>query len=111
LVSTDAIATNGTIATAIRQVGADYLLAVKANQPRLRADIEACFNEAPVGSVGRFTEHDKGHGRIERREIAVIFEELHSRIPDIAVTEEPSMLLSSFIHGIKRLPVGWTPPA
>ena len=68
LVSTDAIA------TAIRQVGADYLLAVKANQPRLRADIAACFNEAPVGSVGRFTEHDKGHGRIERREIAVIRE-------------------------------------
>ena len=35
------------------------------------------------------------------REIAVVFEELHNRIPDIAVTEEPAMLLSSFIHGIK----------
>jgi hypothetical protein len=26
------------------------------------------------------------------------------------VTEEPAMLLSAFIHGIKRLPVSWTPP-
>ena len=41
----------------------------------------------------------------------MLFEELRNRIPDIAVTAEPSMLLSSFIHGIKVLPVGWTPPA
>ncbi|MGI9125833.1 MAG: cytochrome P450 [Mycobacterium sp.] len=47
---------------------------------------------------------------LARREIAVIFEELRNRIPDIAVTEEPAMLLSSFIHGNKRLPVSWTPP-
>jgi methyl-branched lipid omega-hydroxylase len=48
---------------------------------------------------------------LARREIAVMFEELHKRIPDIAVTEEPAMLLSAFIHGIKRLPVSWTPPS
>lgn len=47
---------------------------------------------------------------LARREIAVVFEELRNRIPDIAVSEEPSMLLSSFIHGIKKLPVSWTPP-
>lgn len=46
---------------------------------------------------------------LARREIAVVFEELHRRIPDIEVTEEPAMLLSSFIHGIKLLPVSWTP--
>ena len=72
LVSIDAIATNGTIAGAIRQVGADYLLAVKANQPGLRAEVEACFNDAPAGSIDTFTEHDKGHGRIEQRDIDVI---------------------------------------
>ena len=48
---------------------------------------------------------------LARREIAVVFEELFRRIPDIVATEEPSMLLSAFIHGIKRLPVSWTPPA
>ncbi|AKK28037.1 cytochrome P450 [Mycobacterium sp. EPa45] len=46
---------------------------------------------------------------LARREIAVVFSELHRRMPDIAVTEEPSMLLSAFIHGIKRLPVSWSP--
>ena len=35
LVSIDAIATHGTIARAIHDAGADYLLAVKANQPSL----------------------------------------------------------------------------
>jgi predicted transposase YbfD/YdcC len=74
LVSIDAIATNGTIAESIRKVGADYLLAVKANQPTLRADIEACFDAAPAGSVDTHTEHDKSHGRIEQRDIDVIRE-------------------------------------
>lgn len=48
---------------------------------------------------------------LARREIAIMFEELRNRIPDIAVVEEPAMLWSAFIHGIKRLPVSWTPPA
>jgi cytochrome P450 len=47
---------------------------------------------------------------LARREISVAFEELHRQMPDIQATEEPSRLLSSFIHGIKRLPVSWTPP-
>jgi methyl-branched lipid omega-hydroxylase len=47
---------------------------------------------------------------LARREISVAFEELHRQIPDIEATEEPSRLLSAFIHGIKRLPVSWTPP-
>lgn len=74
LVSIDAIATNATIAAAITAAGADYLLAVKANQPTLRADIEACFNDVPPQTVGSHIEHDKGHGRIERREVSVIRE-------------------------------------
>jgi Transposase DDE domain len=65
LVSIDATATNGTIAGAIRKAGADYLLAIKANQPTLRADIEACFDGVLAGSIDTVTEHDKGHGRIE----------------------------------------------
>jgi cytochrome P450 len=47
---------------------------------------------------------------LARREITVAFEELHRRIPDISATEEPARLQSAFIHGIKRLPVAWTPP-
>jgi predicted transposase YbfD/YdcC len=72
LVSIDAIATNATIATAITDAGADYLLAVKANQPTLRNDVEEAFKAAPPQTVSSHVEHDKGHGRIERREVSVI---------------------------------------
>lgn len=74
LVSIDAIATNGKIAQTIRDAGADYLLAVKANQPGLRAEVEACFATAPAGSVETHTTHDKGHGRIEQRTVGVVRE-------------------------------------
>jgi cytochrome P450 len=47
---------------------------------------------------------------LARREISVLFEELHREIPDIVATEEPARLLSPFIHGIKTLPIAWTPP-
>ncbi len=47
---------------------------------------------------------------LARREIRVLFEELHRRIPDIVAIEEPAILRSAFIHGIKRLRVGWTQP-
>ncbi|HZU46813.1 MAG TPA: cytochrome P450, partial [Mycobacterium sp.] len=48
---------------------------------------------------------------LARREISVMFDELHREIPDIFATEEPARLLSPFIHGIKTLPVAWTPPS
>jgi cytochrome P450 len=48
---------------------------------------------------------------LARREIRVLFEELRNQIPDIVATEEPAILRSAFVHGIKRLPVAWTPPA
>jgi cytochrome P450 len=47
---------------------------------------------------------------LARREIRVAFDELRREIPDITVTDKPARLLSQFIHGIKRLPVSWTPP-
>lgn len=47
---------------------------------------------------------------LARREIRVMFDELHREIPDIVATEEPARLLSPFIHGIKTLPIAWTPP-
>jgi methyl-branched lipid omega-hydroxylase len=48
---------------------------------------------------------------LARREIRVLFEELHRQIPDIVAAEEPAILHSAFIHGIKRLPVTWAAPA
>jgi predicted transposase YbfD/YdcC len=73
LVTIDAIACNPAVATAIRQAGADYLLAVKANQPTLRNEIETFFNDADASSASldRFVDLDKGHGRIEERTVTV----------------------------------------
>jgi cytochrome P450 len=48
---------------------------------------------------------------LARREIRVLYEELHRQIPDIVAVEEPAILRSAFLHGIKRLPVAWTAPA
>lgn len=70
-VSIDAIACNATIATAITDAGADYLLAVKANQPTLRAEIEDDFAAAPAGVLDTAADLDKGHGRIEQRTVTV----------------------------------------
>ncbi len=78
------------------------------------------FDNPWMFDVTRTPNHHVGYGgggahfclgaNLARREIAVAFQELRNRIPDIAVTEEPAMLFSAFIHGIKRLPVSWTPP-
>ena len=46
---------------------------------------------------------------LARREIAVMFDELFRRLPDIEVTGPPDMLQSAFIHGIKRMPCAFTP--
>jgi predicted transposase YbfD/YdcC len=74
LVSIDAIATNATIAKAIKDAGADYLLAVKANQPTLRAEVERYFDDAPERSLDSLVDLDKAHGRIEERTITVSHE-------------------------------------
>ena len=71
VVSIDAIATNATIAKAIRAHGADYLLAVKANQPTLTAEIVRYFDDAPGEHLDSLTDLDKGHGRIEERTVTV----------------------------------------
>ena len=71
LVSIDAIATNAEVARAIAAQGADWLLAVKANQPTLRAEVEAAFAETGDRLEAR-TDLDKGHGRVEERRTAVL---------------------------------------
>ncbi len=72
VVTIDAIACNPQIARSIRDAGADYLLAVKGNQPSLQADIEAAFEAADTGQVEIDVDLDKGHGRIETRSVSVL---------------------------------------
>src|SRR6266581_7081872 len=67
LVSIDAMGCNPTIAQSILDAKADYLLAVKDNQPTLHAEIESYFDTAPQAEVETATDLDKGHGRLESR--------------------------------------------
>lgn len=67
LVSIDAIASNPDIAQAIIDHDADYLLAVKTNQPTLHTEIERFFADPNAGPVDVHRDIDKGHGRIEER--------------------------------------------
>src|SRR3984957_8217097 len=71
LVSIDAIACNATIAEAVRSAGADYLIAVKANQPTLLGEFDLFFKDADPGALDLVSHIDKGHGRIETRSTAV----------------------------------------
>ena len=67
LVSIDAMGCNPTIAQSILDAKADYLLAVKDNQPTLHADIESYFETAPPDEVEKVETVGKDHGRFEVR--------------------------------------------
>jgi cytochrome P450 len=45
---------------------------------------------------------------LARREIAVMFDEIRTRLPKMRITGEPAYLQSAFINGIKRMPCAWS---
>jgi predicted transposase YbfD/YdcC len=67
LVSIDAMGCNPNIAQSILDAEADYLLAVKDNQPTLHADVKSYFDTAPSDEVERSETVGKEHGRLEIR--------------------------------------------
>jgi predicted transposase YbfD/YdcC len=67
LVTIDAMGCQVEIADKIVAHGADYLLALKGNQPTLEADVESYFENAPADELAAKTTVEKGHGRIETR--------------------------------------------
>lgn len=70
LVSLDALGCQREIASAIRARGADYLLAVKGNQPTLRQAVELAFADEP-----EFAAHEsqaRSHGRRSLQVVQVV---------------------------------------
>ena len=70
LVTIDAMGCQKEIAQKIVESNADYMLAVKDNQPKLAAAIDAVFETAladPTFAAGCHETRNKGHGRIEVR--------------------------------------------
>lgn len=78
LVTIDAMGCQKEIAKQIVEQGGDYVLTVKDNQPQLKEDIQACFENAyETNCQGiEYDWHeteDKGHGRVEKRMYEVIY--------------------------------------
>ena len=82
-VTIDAMGCQTQIAQTITEKGGHYLLAVKENQPTLRAEIETLFQEVdatatrakdlpPLPKVSTHTETTKDHGRVETRHMELI---------------------------------------
>src|SRR5664279_803933 len=67
LVSIDAMGCQVDIAEKIIAHKADYLLALKGNQPTLEADVVDYFRTAPAAELVTKTTVEKAHGRIETR--------------------------------------------
>jgi len=67
LVTIDAMGCQVDIADKIVAHKADYLLALKGNQPTLEADVLDYFRTAPTAELVSKTTVEKGHGRIEMR--------------------------------------------
>lgn len=72
IVTIDAMGCQKEIAATIREAGADYVLAVKDNQPTLHQDIREVFSEGLDNQFAGMEHHcystkEKGHGRVETR--------------------------------------------
>lgn len=68
IVTIDAMGTQKEIAQRIVDKGADYVLALKGNQPSLHEDAALFFADpACAAACARSAETDAGHGRIEER--------------------------------------------
>jgi predicted transposase YbfD/YdcC len=67
LVTIDAMGCQVEIADRIVAHKADYVLALKGNQPTLEADVIDYFRTAPAAELVTKTTIEKGHGRIETR--------------------------------------------
>jgi predicted transposase YbfD/YdcC len=77
-VSIDAMGCQKEIAAGIRKKGADYVLAVKENQPALHHDVKDYFEGMEGGQIRELpddiweTGEERGHGRIEKREVRTV---------------------------------------
>jgi predicted transposase YbfD/YdcC len=80
VVTIDAMGCQKSIAQKIVDKKADYILAVKENQPHLLADIKDSFRMLAADSIAE--EIDCGHGRVERRTCAVL--------GDLSLLDKPS---------------------
>jgi predicted transposase YbfD/YdcC len=73
IISADALHTQHSFCSEVTHAGGFYLLVAKGNQPTLRDDLQLFFSEPPIDCQDWRTARtvDKGHGRLEIRDIVV----------------------------------------
>ena len=71
-----------------------------------RFDVTRTITPAQVG-FGAGGPHFCLGANLARREIAVMFDEMRRRMPNLRITGQPAYLQSAFINGIKRMPCAW----
>jgi predicted transposase YbfD/YdcC len=91
VVTIDAMGCQRAIAEQIVSRRADYILAVKENQPSLLADVKDSFKMLVADSVAE--EIDCGHGRVERRSCSVL--------RDLSLPDKPREWAS--LQGVVRI--------
>ena len=92
VVTIDAMGCQRAIAAQVQEQGADYVLALKANQPTLHATVVAAFAEAHTTDAAawhpaeqdRAHTLDKAHGRVERRRYTALSD------PDLLACLDPT---------------------
>jgi predicted transposase YbfD/YdcC len=72
IVTIDAMGCQYAIADSIVKKEADYIFSLKGNQGTLSEDVQLYFEDPNLPKPSSFTEYDKGHGRIEKRECWVV---------------------------------------
>jgi predicted transposase YbfD/YdcC len=98
IVTIDAMGCQRAIAEQIRAQGADYVLAVKANQKELHEALEDYFETAQQAGyravpLERWEEIDSGHGRVEVRR--------YQLVPDLSTLPKPEQWKD--LQGIARV--------
>lgn len=76
VVTIDAMGCQKQIVKDIRDRGGDYIIALKGNQEKLHAEAQNFFSQAREAgykgaSCRKYTSTNKGHGRIEKREVVI----------------------------------------
>jgi predicted transposase YbfD/YdcC len=92
VVTIDAMGCQTAIAAQVREQGADYVLALKGNQPALRRTVVAAFADLAPADADAWVPAerdsartlDKGHGRVERRRYLALSD------PDLLACLDPS---------------------
>jgi predicted transposase YbfD/YdcC len=91
VVTVDALGCQSAIAAQVHEQGADYVLALKGNQPTLQATVQQAFAAAAGAGAGAWVPAeqsqaetwDKAHGRVERRRYTALSD------PDLLACLDP----------------------